>query len=184
MFRYCLKTYCKIFKNEWATIQDLPNHINTTDPQSDLSALNLAILKTLWLPDVEIRSIHVEKNINIQKQNILLNFYFNIRFAQGGNKSSFFQQPNSGIKDSTWSCEPLQIAKSSSKWTDFTPGISSHLRLTGSCQNWRDSGWMETTTSSMQRPAELLSFVPWASTHFLWMFRYKSFTDWSIKWKI
>jgi len=38
-------------------VQDLPNHINTTDPQSDLSALNLAILKTLWLPDVEIRNL-------------------------------------------------------------------------------------------------------------------------------
>ena len=35
--------------------QDIPKHHNSTDPQSELTALNLAILKTLWLPDVEIR---------------------------------------------------------------------------------------------------------------------------------
>ena len=37
--------------------QDIPKHHNSTDPQSELTALNLAILKTLWLPDVEIRWI-------------------------------------------------------------------------------------------------------------------------------
>ena len=35
--------------------QDIPKHLNSTDPVSELTALNLAILNTLWLPDVEIR---------------------------------------------------------------------------------------------------------------------------------
>ena len=33
--------------------------MNMTDPQSELTALNLAILNTLWLPDVEIRYLEV-----------------------------------------------------------------------------------------------------------------------------